>query len=99
MNNTDKIIGYYQMPKWTWKDKLRSKLFPCNNCMPPEAPIHFKECVVSRIHADLSFMDRLRVLFTGRVLTDVMIACENEIGEHKTNSTFSVKPWKFLDRK
>lgn len=31
-------VGYYTTPEWTWRDKLRAKLFPRGFCEMPEAP-------------------------------------------------------------
>lgn len=68
----------------TWRDKLRSKLFPARHCFAPEAPSHFKDCVTVRAVSTMSWIDRLRILWTGIVVTHVRTVTENEVGDSRT---------------
>lgn len=70
---------------WTWKDKLRSKLFPFTICHIPEAS-DFQDVIVTRTRSELSLADRLRVLFTGKIETETRIVTENMVGETRSNS-------------
>src|SRR5690348_2521342 len=68
---------------WTWKDKLRCKLFPPQYCDLPEAPPTHKDVLVCRVTSELSWLDRLRVLATGRLQVESRTVTENVIGDHK----------------
>lgn len=70
--------------RWTWRDKLRAKLFPIQHAFAPEAPSHFKDCVTVRSITKMSWVDRLRVLITGIVVTHTRTITENEVGDSIT---------------
>ena len=70
----------------TWRCRLRAKLFPFTICELPEAPPSFQDVLISISRSQLSFMDRLRVLFTGKVEVETRTVTENMIGSHRTNS-------------
>ncbi len=82
---------------WTWKDKLRCKLFPPQHCGLPEAPPTHKDVLVCRVTSELSWRDRLRVLATGRIRVESRTVTENLIGRHITRSVFSALPPKWWD--
>lgn len=83
---------------WTWKDKLRCRLFPPQHCDLPEAPATHKDVLVCRVTSELSMLDRLRVLITGRIRVESRTVTENVIGNHKTKSVFAALPPKWWDR-
>lgn len=83
---------------WTWKDKLRVKLFPPQHCDVPEAPAHFRDALVCRVVSELSWLDRLRVLVTGRIQVESKTITEHAIGCHKTQSVFMALPPKWWHR-
>lgn len=70
--------------KWTWRDRLRSRLFPIQHCFAPEAPAHFKDCVTVRSVTYLSWIERLKLLWTGVVVTHSRTVTENEVGDSCT---------------
>ncbi len=72
--------------RWTWREKLRAKLFPFVICHVPEAPPSFQDVIVSKSRSNLSFTDRLRVLITGKVEVETRIMTDVVIGSHRTNS-------------
>lgn len=83
---------------WTWKDKLRCKLWPPQHCDLPEAPPTHKDVLVCRVTSELSWLDRLRVLVTGRIRVESRTVTEHEIGDHKTKSVFTALPPRWWDR-
>lgn len=82
----EKIDNSCLTREWTWRDRLRSKLFPFVICHVPEAPSHYQDCLVSRSRSIVCFMDRLRILVTGRVEVETRIVTEHTVGGHVTNS-------------
>jgi len=65
---------------WTWQDKLRSRLFPIKHCFAPEAPADFKDCINHRAITRFGWLDRLRILWTGVIVTHSRIVTQNEVG-------------------
>jgi hypothetical protein len=53
---------------------------------------------VCRTKVELSFLDRLRVLITGRIEIETRTSTENVIGKSATASTFTALPWKWMER-
>ena len=82
----------------TWKDKLRSKLFPAHHLDMPEAPPTHKDVLVCRVTCCLSMLDRIRVLISGRLMVETKTVTENVIGNHITGSLAYPLPIKALDR-
>lgn len=64
--------------------KLRSRMFPARRCKIPDAPSEFKDCIHGRSVAKLCFSDRLRVLLTGVIVSEMRIVTENEVGGTST---------------
>lgn len=64
----------------TWRRRLMAKLFPIKHCFAPEAPAHYKDCINMTAVTKLSFIDRLRCLFTGVVVQHSRIVTEHEVG-------------------
>jgi hypothetical protein len=79
--------AYYSNSPWTWREKLTFKLFPVNPCMWPEAPANFKGALACNTNVHLNFLDRIRVLFTGRLVVETRTVTENEIGDNVTSSS------------
>lgn len=71
---------------WTWKDRLRFKLFPYPHCELPEAPAIFKDILEVRVDVGFSAVDRLRVLLTGKVRVRARVVCENKVGRSISSS-------------
>lgn len=65
---------------WTWRRRLRARLFPVKHCFAPEAPVHFKDCINMTAVTKLSLADRLRCLLTGVVVQHSRIVTEHEVG-------------------
>jgi len=72
--------------RWTWRDRLRWKLFPVRSheCHPPEGD--FTDCIIMEVRSSLSLMDRLRFLFSGRLQMRAYIATEHVVGATKSNT-------------
>lgn len=69
----------YDRP-WTWRDRWRCWLFPSKHCFAPDVPAHYKDCVRLTVVTQLDWMDRLRVLVTGIVVSRCRIMTEHECG-------------------
>lgn len=81
----------------TRRERIGWRLFPARHCDIPDKP-GMRDCVVTRTTADLSFIDRLRVLVSGRIEVQAKTATENVVGAHATNAEFSVRPPSWLCR-
>ena len=81
---------------WTWKDRLRCALWPQQHCGLPEAPETHKDVLVCTVTSELSLLDRLRVLFTGRICIKTKTVTENVIGNCRTKSVFMALPPRWL---
>lgn len=80
------------------RERLGWRLFPNAHCFSPDLE-GGRDGIVSRVRCELSFMDRLRLLISGRIEVWVKTTTENEVGRHATNSSISVRPPDWLDRK
>lgn len=89
----------YSTLQWTWKDKLRSRLFPFKPCILPEAPSTHKDVLISKTVCCLDVVDRIKLLFTGRLHVETRTVTENEIGACMTASQCYVLPFKILERR
>lgn len=79
---TDSTINF----RATWKDKLRWRFFPARHVDLPQAPKTYKDMLVCRVTCQLSMLDRIRVLISGRLMVESKTVTENEIGKHITAS-------------
>ena len=70
--------------------KTKSRLFPARHCFLPDAPSEFKDCIHGCATTRLCFLDRLRVLVTGVVVTNWKTVTENEVGRTITSATCHV---------
>lgn len=77
-------------------EKLGWRLFPHRHCEAPELPGPCRDCSITRVTVCLSFIDRIRLLLTGRLLVEVKTSTEHEIGESATTSAAYVDAPKFL---
>lgn len=60
--------------------KMKRRCFPSKRVELPKAPSHFKDCIHGEAVTKFSFVDRLRILCTGVVVTHWMTVTENEVG-------------------
>lgn len=72
--------NYFGESPWTWKERLRFKLFPSRYCSVPEAPATYADCVVVKTIATLGVLDRLRVLISGRLVVETKTVTEHIVG-------------------
>lgn len=84
--------------EWTWKDKLRSKLFPRQHCDLPDAPPTYKDVLVCKVVCQLPILERLKLLLSGRFFVEIRTVTENELGRHVTATVGYVLPPEFIDR-
>lgn len=80
------------MRRRTWRGWLRYRLFGQRHCHLPPAPGHWKDSMFTEVYTYLGFLDRLRILISGRVKTTVKTITENEIGGHNTTGELNVMP-------
>ena len=78
--------NFYVDTPWTWRERLRFRLFPSRYCELPPAPATFQDCVVITTVASLSFVDRVRVLVTGKVTIETKTVTEHIVGGTMTSS-------------
>lgn len=90
MNTTQEYIP-------THRERIGWRFFPSRHCDIPDKP-GMRDCVVTRTTTDLSFLDRVRVLISGRIEVQSKTATENVIGDHATNAEFCVRPPSWLSR-
>ena len=83
----------------TLREKIGRKLFPPGWHNYPEPDFPVKDCLVCDTVTDFSFVDRVRILFSGRVYTRTRTDTENEIGKHVTAATVIIRPPACLIRK
>ena len=80
--------GCYSAPDpRTRLQKFRDKLFPSKHCFAPEAPGEYQDCIHGQAITRLSFVDRLRVLFTGVVVTQWRTVTEHKVGKAVSAAT------------
>ena len=60
--------------------KIKHRMFPAKHCFAPEAPAEYKDCIHGSAVTKLSWLDRLRVVVTGVVVTRWRTVTENEVG-------------------
>jgi hypothetical protein len=78
--------NYYIDTPWTWRERIRFRAFPTRHCELPSAPTTFQDCVVVTTVASLSFVDRLRVLVSGKVTVQTKTVTEHIVGGTATSS-------------
>ena len=78
--------GYYVDIPWTWRDRLRFRLFPGRHCELPPAPATYRDCVVVKTVVSLSLLDRLRVLVAGNLTVETKTVTEHVVGDTATSS-------------
>lgn len=86
----------------TKTQKIARRLFPSKFVDVPEPDGKIKgygEVIVCKVIAELSFMDRIRVMLSGRVAVDLKIACEYAVGETKTNAESYPLPPRWMTNK
>lgn len=76
---------------------FRRKLFPCRHVFAPAAPGDWKDCITMHTVCELSLLDRLRVLLTGRLEVTTRTITENEVGRSVTAADSYVLPWKMFE--
>lgn len=81
-----------------WRERLGWRLFPAAHADIPDLP-GSKDGIICHVKCELSFWDRLRVLISGRIEVGVKTATEFPVGKTATNSSISVRPPDWLDRK
>lgn len=83
----------------TWKDRVKWVLFKRTVPDYPDLPEGFKDGITTNQSVELSFIDRIKVLLTGRFSVRTLTFTENVIGKHQNGyTTFNVEPFRFLER-
>ncbi len=76
---------FAQEPTYNWKERLKRKLF---RFVPCEAPLQARaeDYVRTTVRSELSIIDRLKVLITGKVEVEICVATEKECNVMATNA-------------
>lgn len=98
MNDTTVENGVSAPLPSTLRQRISRFLFPQRFNFGPEykGPITMRDYLVTNIRVEASFMDRLRFLVSGRCHVSLKVLTENQVGEHVSQSEFSVTPPAFL---
>lgn len=75
---------FVEPPPPTFMERLRGNLFPERAISNPE--MEHRDVFVCRTACHFAALDRIRILFTGKVMVETRTATENEIGAHRTKS-------------
>lgn len=78
--------NFYVDTPWTWRERLRWKLFPARHCELPEAPVSYKDVIHVKTVVVFGWLDRLRVLVSGCLVVDHRVVTENIAGHTATSS-------------
>lgn len=99
MNNQTE--AFVSSRPWTWKDKLRTRLFPSKYCEAPDSirSGEYMDVLVCKVTARLSMIDRLRVLISGRFVVESKTITQNIIGATLSHSEFYALPPLWWDTK
>ena len=81
----------------TLKERVVRRLFPYRPCGFPDLQRAQRDGIIARFTIELSVIDRLRALVTGRILIQANTCTENVIGENKTEATCTVLPPRLLE--
>jgi hypothetical protein len=98
----DRTVGYAQEYVPQFWEKVGWRLFPQRHTEAPDATaagIQAKDCLTIRTEVHLSWLDRIRVIVSGRLRVESKTITENRLGGLSTNSGASVRPPKFLERR
>lgn len=72
-------------PLTLWQ-RFKARLFPPVELETPKAPADWKDVIHLNAVTSFSLLDRVRILVSGRVHTQAIIVCQNEVGETKVVS-------------
>lgn len=83
----------------TFLERIGWKLFPSKHCEmpPPKEGCLMGDGLVCRTEVQLSIIDRLRALVSGRVRVETKTSTENVLGWNSTNAVGFVAAPFFLD--
>lgn len=90
--------GYTTSAPGTRRDRLRARLFPVLHCELPPAPVTHKDVLHIDISITFGWLDRLRLLVSGRAQVDGRVVTENVIGATVPISVAYPLPPKFFER-
>lgn len=82
---------------WTWRDRLRMKLYPPDYAITPDAPPAHKDVLISHCFGEISMLDRIRILISGRVKVESRTVTENIIGACVSNTKIYALPPRWAD--
>lgn len=82
--------------KSTFAERIGWRLFPRQRIDAPEMPEQ-GDVFVCEVETRLDWLDRLRILVSGRCQVTSKTATEHRFGNHATISNFTVLPPTYLD--
>lgn len=79
----------------TRRERLGWRLFPSRHCDMPKG-MGFRDGIITEVTVGLSFADRVRALFSGRIRVVSKTATGNLVGHYETNAVAHVEPPKLF---
>jgi len=86
MSDKTEFLAHYEPDRRTWMQRFIGRMFPARHCFAPEAPAEWEDCISIRSVTSFSWLDRLRVLVTGVVVTETRTITEHTVGLSATAS-------------
>jgi hypothetical protein len=83
----------------TFSARLGLRGFPQKFVDLPKAPPEWLDVLHSETTIHIDWLDRIRILFTGRAILRSKTVTQFVIGDHIQACEFSVLPWRFFGRK
>lgn len=81
-----------------WKRWL-AELFPWEPCEAPDSPPSWKETIVTRTGAHITWCGRLLILWSGRIEVETRTAAQHECGKTETKGITRILPPRWLERR
>jgi len=83
-----------------WCSWWRRKFYPVSRVpQVPDAPGDYADCIHHEVEVHLSWLDWLRVMFSGRLVVESRIVCEHQVGKTVASSVSYPLPPKIIERK
>lgn len=84
------LVNFSAPDTRSWYKRMKGKLFPSRRCLFPETPGEWSDLIYVVAITEFGWADRIRLLFSGVLVTHGKIATEKEAGG--TASSFVCYP-------
>jgi hypothetical protein len=85
--------AYFVDRPWTWRDRLRARAFPVHLCPLPQPLNPEGDVLTVRTLCVLPWLERLRVLASGRLIVETRTVTEHKVGNTDT-ATVAYPCWR-----